>query len=178
MTPLSTARPVRTADGRPLAWSRLSILLHWLVVVLIVVQSVAADSMEALFDATYEGGPLSGLDRALGWTHIVCGSAILAAMAARLADRLLVGRPPHDAGDPALAVRLARVTHALLYALLLAMPVLGLLAWITGEEAFADLHTLLWTPLLVLVALHVAGALAQQFWFRTDALRRMARLRR
>lgn len=40
----------------------------------------------------------------------------------------------------------ARVTHMFLYTTLLAMPVLGFLAWITGAETFAELHTLLWTP--------------------------------
>lgn len=170
--------PLTLADQPPQAWSRLQVVLHWLVVGLIVLQYVDAESMEALFDATFEGEHLSSLDSALGWTHIVAGSAILAAMMIRLIARAVKGRPRHDAREPHWTGLLASTTHALLYATLLAMPVLGLGAWITGNETFADLHTLLWTPLLVIVGLHVAGALAQHFWFRTDALRRMTTLRR
>lgn len=176
MSQLSASLPL--ADQPPQAWSRLQVILHWLVVGLIVLQYIDSESMEALFEATFEGERLSALDSALGWTHIVAGSAILAAMVIRLIARAVKGRPPHDAGESYWPNVLARVTHALLYATLLAMPVLGLGAWITGNETFAELHTLLWTPLLILIGLHVAGALVQHFWFRTDALRRMTSLRR
>lgn len=162
----------------PEGWSRLQVVLHWLVVGLIVLQYIDSESMGALFDATFEGEQLSALDSVLGWTHIVAGSAILAAMAIRIINRFMKGRPAQDAGEPYWTNWIAQITHTLLYATLLMMPVLGLVAWITGNETFAELHTLLWIPLLVLVGLHVAGALVQHFWFRTDALRRMTTLRR
>lgn len=162
----------------PQAWSGLQIILHWLIVGLIILQYIDSESMEALFESTFQGEQLSALDSALGWTHIVAGSAILAAMAIRVIARVTKGRPPRDATEPHWLNWVARITHALLYAVLLAMPMLGLVAWITGNEAFAELHTLLWVPLLVLVGLHVAGAFVQHFWFCTDALRRMTTLRR
>ncbi|KQT53043.1 MULTISPECIES: cytochrome b [unclassified Aureimonas] len=162
---------------RPRGWSRLHVVLHWLVVVLIAVQYVDRESMETLFDATFEGRSIQTFDMVLGWTHIAVGSAILGAMAIRLVDRIACGRPPHGAAEPGWARWLASATHALLYVVLLAMPALGLLAWITGSETSADLHTLLWTPLLVLIGLHVAGALAQSLWFRSGALAQMTSLR-
>ena len=176
MSQQTLSRPVtgQTWQG----WSRLQVVLHWLVVGLILLQYIDSESMEALFDATFEGERLSALDSTLGWVHIVGGSAILVAMAIRVIARATRGRPPHDADEPTWTYWLARVTHVLLYVTLLAMPAFGLLAWITGNETFADLHTLLWTPLLILVGVHVAGALVQHFWFRTDALRRMTTLRR
>ncbi|WAJ29664.1 cytochrome b [Antarcticirhabdus aurantiaca] len=167
-----------SAGYRPDGWTRLHVVLHWLVVALVAVQFVDKGSMEALFDATFEGHAISGTDAVLGWAHIVCGSAILAAMAVRLVDRVLVGRPAYDPAEPAAAVWLARATHGLLYAVLLAMPALGLLAWITGLESYADLHTALWTPLLVLLGLHVVGALVQHLVFKTNALRNMTSLKR
>lgn len=161
----------------PGGWSRLHVVLHWLVVALVAVQYVDRESMKALFDATFEGRAIGTADMVLGWTHIVAGSLILGAMAIRLVDRIACGRPPHGSREPRWTRRIAGATHALLYAVLLAMPALGLVAWITGSETAADLHTLLWTPLLVLIGLHVAGALAQALWFHSNALARMTSLR-
>lgn len=158
-------------------WTPLNVLLHWLIVVLLVVQYLASESMETLWDATTEGAPLTADAHFYGWVHIVTGSVILAAAALRLIDRLRHGRPPHSAAGPAWAQWVAKVTHAAMYAILLLMPALGLAAWLSGNDTIAQLHTWLWTPLLVLIGLHVVGALAQHFYFRTDALRQMTRLR-
>lgn len=69
---------------------------------------------------------------------------------------------------------LSKATHALIYLTLVAIPALGLAAWFTGDDTWADYHTLLWTPLMVLVGLHLAGVLWQQFVIKPDALHRMA----
>mgnify|MGYP005993838291 CR=1 FL=1 len=98
---------------------------------------------------------------------------VLIAAAIRLADRFTHGRPPLDADEPQWAAMLARMTHVLLYALLFAMPILGLTAWFTGNDAIAGYHAFLWNPLLAVIALHVLGALTQHFWFRSPALKRM-----
>lgn len=162
-----------SANVAPRSWSRLQFTLHWLVVGLIVLQYFDSEGMEAFFDATFEGEAASPFDIALGWSHIIVGSAILAAMGVRLLNRTVRGRPAADEDEPAWTKAVASVVHVLLYATLLVMPILGLLAWLTGAETFADLHTTLWVPLLVLVTLHVAGALVQHFWFGTNVLRRM-----
>lgn len=95
------------------------------------------------------------------------------AIGARIWDRRTHGRPPHPSGEPGWAAKLATVTQTLLYATLLAMPVAGLIAWLTGNEQIGDLHALASELLIALLVLHVAGALANHFWFKTDVLRRM-----
>lgn len=173
----TTTREVATRGG----WSRTSIALHWLAAVLIAAQVVNHDAMVAFWHAVQNGAAVSGATELVARSHIVAGAAILVVAALRLAGRLAHGRPAYPDNDPAWATWLAKATHLLLYAILLAMPVLGLAAWLTESQTIAGLHTALWIPLVALIGLHVAGALMQHFVFRTDVLRRMlpfARLRR
>ncbi len=164
--------PVKT---QPAAWSKLSVTLHWLIVLFIVVQFVDHEWMVDLWRATRRGTEVDQAAFVGGWVHIVVGTLVLAAAVLRLWDRFSHGRPPHPEAEPAWAMWLAKATHFLIYAILIAMPVAGLVAWFGGIRDAAEVHEIMWTPLLVLVGLHVVGALAQQFWFRTDALKRIVR---
>ena len=161
---------------QPHGWSRLYVVLHWLVVLLVIAQFLDHEAMVALWDATLEGRGVPAATSTGGWIHIIAGTAILAATAIRLLDRSVNGRPPYPQGEPTWAGWLARITHFLLYGVLLLMPALGLAAWLTGDDAIAGYHTVLWTPLLVLVGLHVLGALVQHFVFRSEVLKRMLSL--
>ena len=154
-------------------WSGLNIALHWLVVILVIVQWLEGDFMGHLWHAAKDNRPVGQTTAFLGYFHIVIGCVILAAVAARLADRWIAGRPPHPEGDPLWATWLSTAVHGLLYAILLLMPVLGLAAWFTGQQSLAHLHTFLWTPLLVLAGLHICGALVQHVVFKTPVLARM-----
>ena len=168
-----------TASSTPVSptdvtrWTRLHIALHWLVVVLIAAQFFDGEWMAELFDASTDGTAVSGTATVFGYLHMATGIAVFLAISTRLWDRRAHGRPPHPPGEPNWAQTLAKITQTLLYATVLAMPVAGLIAWLTGNHELADLHGLAAEALLVLVALHVAGALANHFWFKTDVLRRM-----
>ena len=154
-------------------WSRLNISLHWLIVVLIIAQWVEGDYMRGLWDATLDNKAISSTTSVLGYTHIVFGSIILAAALVRLLDRIVNGRPAHSTQDPNWATWLAKITHVLLYALIIVMPILGLAAWFTGDDDIAGYHTFLWNPLLAVAGLHICGALVQHFVFKSKALAQM-----
>ena len=164
-----TAAPNRNQRN----WSALSIWMHWLIVLLILVQFVDHDWMEAMWRNVRRGTPLTSSDVTGGWLHIVAGTTILVAAAVRLWDRYAVGRPPHPADEPTWALWLAKITHGLIYAILILMPIAGLVAWFGGVGVAARLHGLMWTPLLVLIGLHVLGAFTQHFWLKTDVLKRI-----
>ena len=155
-------------------WSRLNVYLHWLIVALVVVQYIDHEWMVQMWDGEQQGSPVSQGIAYGGWLHIIAGSLILGAAFLRLIDRFWSGRPPHPDQVPNWSTWVAKITHFLIYAILLLMPSLGLLAWFTGDDTIAHYHTFFWTPLLILVALHIAGALMQHFYYRTDVLRRMA----
>ena len=54
---------------------------------------------------------------------------------------------------------LGRINHWAFYAVLLVMPVLGAIAWFGGSEAAGALHGLLAWVLVLLIVLHVGGAI-------------------
>lgn len=157
-------------------WSKLSVTLHWLIVALIVVQFLDHEFMVDAWRAWHRGNEIDGAIFVGARVHVIAGILVLAATVLRLWDRYTHGRPPYPAEEPNWAKTLARLTHWLIYAILIAMPVTGLLAWFAGVDDLGEVHEILWTPLLVLTALHIAGALAQHFWFRSESLKRIVRL--
>lgn len=172
--------PIASSETRPMkptGWSRLNVTLHWLIVALVVAQALNHEAMISLWDSTLKDTAISSGDTFVGWFHIVAGTTIFLAALIRLVDRFVAGRPAYPEGDPIWSSWLARATHFLLYTVLLVMPLLGLAAWVTGNDAIAGYHTFLWVPLLVLIGLHVVGALAQHFVFRTAALRQILSLK-
>ena len=153
-------------------WTSLSIAMHWLIVALLVAQFIEGEWMVDLFDSGPESLPDS-TTVVLGYTHMIVGSLILLAALVRLWDRFAHGRPTRPSGEPGWARALSRVVHAALYTLLVAMPIVGAVAWFTGNDTLGEVHTWAWTALMVLAGTHVLGALVNQFWFKTGVLRRI-----
>jgi len=162
-------------------------LFHWLILALLVVQFAIAWTMP---DIGRDSVP-TGL---IGW-HLSVGAAILAVMIVRLAWRLTHPAPPAPADlAPALAT-LSRVTHYLLYSVLIVLPILG---WANASargwavklfgvvplpalmakgsalgHSLGDVHATLATVLLAIVALHVAGALYHAVVLKDRTVQRM-----
>jgi len=160
-------------DRQARDWSRLHIAAHWTTVALIAVQLVTAGAMDQWFGAAEEAEAAGAGTVMLAVSHATAGASILVLTLLRVLDRRTHGRPPYPADHPAWATGLSKLNHLLLYAVLLAMPLLGASALASGSEAVGDLHGALAPVLLALVALHVLGALAEHFVFKTDLLRRM-----
>ncbi|WP_084619137.1 cytochrome b/b6 domain-containing protein [Thalassobaculum salexigens] len=160
--------------------------LHWLTALAVAAMFAIAWRMDAL--------PV-GLAKlqAYGW-HKSLGLTILAVTVLRLLWRLANPQPPF-LGDSAWQRRVSTGAHWLLYACLIAMPVLG---WLMSAAAntpvnlfglvvlpnpiapdrdlaqlFERAHGTLAYGLLALVALHVAAALKHHFRDRDATLRRM-----
>jgi cytochrome b561 len=169
------------------SWGSVSKLLHWLIVLLIINQWVIAERADSL--------PI-GIAKlqALAW-HKSFGITILMLAVVRLAWRWM-NPVPDLAGETRPWERvLARISHLLLYALIFAMPLSG---WLMSSaknfpvswfkllqlpdlvspdqqifERMRDLHHLLFDVLVVVAAVHVAGALKHHFINRNDVLKRM-----
>ncbi|MBM3486933.1 MAG: cytochrome b [Alphaproteobacteria bacterium] len=171
---------------RPGRYGATAQLFHWLTVVLLAGSFALGLSMVDL--------DLSPRKLELYAWHKWIGVTVLGGTALRLGWRLL--RPPPDLPPmPAWQCRLARLGHAALYALLLAVPVAGWamssalgvpVVWLglvtlpdlvaadeaTGE-ALRRVHALLARALLVLIAVHVAAALHHALVRRDGVLARM-----
>jgi cytochrome b561 len=168
-------------------WGAVAQLLHWLIVVLIVVQVTLALMADDL--------PLGMKKLALLARHKSVGITILMLAILRLAWRWFNPTPQLPPTLRSWEQTLARLTHFLLYALLFAMPLSG---WLMSSargfpvswfgyfqlpdlvpknhalyEALVTTHDSLAWVLGAVVALHVAAALKHHFMLRDDVLRRM-----
>ena len=148
--------------------------LHWLIAALVFAQLIFGDSMTEAIDAAEEGKQVSTLDGNLAGMHYYFGIAILALVAVRLVLRLRNGvplPPPETNGTLELA---GRVSHGLLYGLLMVVPVTGLLGYYYGDP-YGELHTYAKPVFIGLIALHVAASLYHKFWRKDGLLMRRFR---
>lgn len=162
-------------------------LLHWLIVILLLVQYAVAWTMPGIHRGTKPVGLIT-------W-HLEIGTAIIAVMIVRIVWRLVRREPDAVEASPPMRV-VSRLTHGLLYLLLIVQPVMG---WINASSRgwhimlfgtiplpalsttgsalgheMGDLHQVLAWGLLGLIGLHLAGALYHHFILRDGVLRRMA----
>jgi cytochrome b561 len=154
-------------------YSTRQIALHWIVFALVAFQFFAGDNMTALFRASH-GGPPAEAGQSWAPIHIAVGLAILAAMLWRLMLRRRVGAPPAAKEFWALQW-LATAVHVGLYVDLIGAALVGLAAnfWL---PSLTGLHHLMVRPILILlVGLHVIGALWHRFIVGDDVMARMAR---
>ncbi len=154
-----------------LAYSTAQKRLHWAVVVLIAVQWLIFDSMGRPFHESMEAG-------AQVWStvpviHLAIGVAVLALALARLWLRRTHGAPEAPAEEPEILRKASHWAHAAIYALLVLMPVSGLVAWFGLVGPVAEVHEIMMNLLLALVFVHVAAVLVHQFWWKTGLLARM-----
>ncbi len=170
---------------REAAYGTAARTLHWLVFFLVAAQILIGWTMPHI----RPGVPQEGL---VAW-HLSIGALIMLVVLVRLAWRIV--RPVPPAPMAAWERVLAALTHLVLYALLIAIPVLGWAAagffgyqlrlfgiiplpaladhtmrW--AHEA-GDVHDLLTNVLLGVVAVHVAAALWHYFVRRDGVLQRM-----
>lgn len=168
-------------------WGSMARTLHWGVALLLIVQTTLG------FIA--EEAPLSPTKLELFVWHKSVGMLILALILIRLGWRAANPTPALPAGTPAWERYAARTSHALLYLLVIAIPLTG---WIINSaaniplrlffvvplpdivapdkalaERAATAHFALWVWLAVLVALHAAAALRHHFGKRNDVLLNM-----
>jgi cytochrome b561 len=174
-------------------WGPVSQLLHWLIVLLVLVLAIVGLTMGEL--------PKTPKYFWVYTLHKSVGITVLALVLVRIGWRLHAGAPRPVAGTPAWQARIASLTHALLYALLLAMPLSGWLydsasglrpfRWFglvempklsaPNESLSAlsnDAHELLFWVLVALVALHAAAALYHHLVQHDATLTRMLPRRR
>ena len=168
-------------------WGPVSQLLHWLIVLLILGQGTVGLLMTEMRNSP-DKIELYALHKSVGLT-------LLALVALRLAWRLYAGSPLAVAGMPRWQARIASLTHGLLYALLLALPLTG---WLLNSaagfplqwfglfnlpdiaatdhdlhELAEEAHGLLFWTLVVVALVHAGAAIHHHLFLRDATLARM-----
>jgi cytochrome b561 len=169
-------------------YSKTAIALHWTIAILVVTNVVLVSMAEGLpreAKAPY-------MD-----PHKAIGISILLLSLFRLFWRIGHKPPPIPDSVPGWQATIGRMTHALFYFLIIAVPVSG---WLMvsafpgspGADFFGlatldlpvgdskalsgvghDAHEILTKPLVILIFLHVLGALKHQFVDRLPFIQRM-----
>jgi cytochrome b561 len=158
------------ATGIRSGYSGAQIGLHWIIAALVIFQLLFGEDMSHVMRATARGAVVTPSDAFWADAHFYLGIAVLALVLIRLFIRFIWGAPePLQQGWMGKA---AALSHAAFYALLVAAPILGLLAYYLGKP-FGDLHELCKPALIILIGAHAAAALFHQFWLKDGTLRRM-----
>ncbi|ACE93092.1 cytochrome b561 protein [Rhizobium phaseoli] len=149
-------------------------LLHWTVALLIFFNLLFPDGMNIWHQLMRRGEVPTPEQIASANIHAYVGIAILLLAAVRLGLRFVNGVPAEAAEEPAIFRLAAKLAHAGLYILIFAMPLTGIAGYYFGVNPAGSLHAdILKIILWALIAAHVAGALAHQFYWKSNVLRRM-----
>jgi cytochrome b561 len=181
---MRTTNATRPAATQGLRHDPTTIALHWISALLVAVLWTIGQTVDA-----FPNGPLRIDYRSV---HIVLGVALGAVLLARLGWRLTRHEtlPPLDHG---VLLAIARVTHWLLYALLIVTVGFGIAnVWVRGDSIFnlfrippydpgnrdlmhliGDRHALFANAVLIVAGLHAAAALFHHYILRDATLRRM-----
>ena len=169
-------------------WGPVSQAFHWIIVLLILALAIVGLTMDEL--------PKTPKYFWVYTLHKSTGITVLVLVLLRLGWRLYAGTPVPVPGTPRWQARIASLTHWLLYALILAMPLSGWLydsasglrpfnyfglfpvpKLVAPDEAIADAahetHELLFLVLVALVALHAGAAFYHHLFQRDATLARM-----
>lgn len=176
----STAFPERT----PPAFSRLSILMHWLMLALLIAVYATIQLREF-----YPKG--SDIRDGLKAWHFTLGLVVFLLVWVRLVAR---ARSPRSSAPPTWSGAVASAMHLALYGLMIVLPLLGWLVLSAKDRAIPffglavphligpnetladrleDLHTTLGAAGYWLIGIHAAAALFHHYALRDGTLRRM-----
>ena len=166
-------------------YSKRMVLVHWLTLALLVAAWFLG---EELAEATDE----SEATLAAYFMHAAAGASILLLTVTRLLFRSKDGVPP--AVGQTLMDKVAKGIHHFLYTVLFVLPVSGVVTIVTSdagkallagdanllpkedgyEHVFAhEAHEVLVTVLIVLVVVHILGAIKHQFIMKDGLMERM-----
>lgn len=174
---------LKHTDSNLTKWSMSSRIFHWVSAVLLLITWVMIFLYDNLDTKLYIG------------LHKAFGVSLLFWMIARVINRVFTKAPP-AAVMPKWQILLSQLSHFALYALLIAMPIAGLMmslyggrpvdvfglfqipVFVTPDRALArlynDWHTdIIWPIILAFTALHIGAALYHQFIKKDNLMSRI-----
>lgn len=155
--------------ANPTGYSRTQIALHWVIALLILFQFLFHDMIEEAYEAVEKGLADPG-----GFhPHAMIGMLVFFLTIWRLILRGKRGAPDLPEGGNPLQDTIAVWTHRTLYALLFLVPLSGFVAWNFGVDAAAEVHGSLFFLALLLIVLHIIGAIYHQYILKDGLIRRM-----
>lgn len=190
-------------------YTKTAVILHWLIALVIIAmfalgwymtelpKEAAKQTAFDLFDLGVYTWQLSEAVSPRNFyfnLHKSIGVTLLALIVLRVLWRITHRPPAMLASYKAWEKKLATGTHHLLYLLMVAMPVSGLIMAMSGKygvkwfgidilegldnsmlrDIFKEAHEIIGAILLLAVILHIAGALKHKFIDKDDTIKRMS----
>lgn len=152
-------------------YNRTQIILHWVIAALVVFQFVGHDAIVEVYDLINKGQEPAV--PVMARAHVLLGILTLVLAIWRVILRLTRGAPELPAEESASLKVVAKITHLALYGAIFIMPLSGMGAWFGGQEIADTVHTTFKFVVLISVALHVIGAVYQQYVLKTGIIKRM-----
>ena len=152
-------------------YSKTQIRLHWAIFIMIILQYVLHEPIAAAWDMRLQGQEPESNPLIL--QHVIGGSLIFILVVWRILLRARRGAPALPAEEPMILKGIAHLTHFVLYALMLLLPISGSMAFFGGLEAAGSAHEVMRAVMILFVLLHIIGALFQQFVLKTNIMDRM-----
>jgi cytochrome b561 len=157
----------------PNGYNRMQIRLHWITVGLVALQYLLHDGIADAYDRATETGSYAITAPVMG--HAAGGLIILGLVIWRLMLRRERGVPGPPEGEPAIFQKISHWAHIAFYALLVALPISGVLAWGGRNEAAGDIHEVFRALLMLLILTHIGAVVVHQVVWKTGILTRMTR---
>ncbi len=152
-------------------FNKTQIRLHWAIFILIVLQYLFHEPISDGFEMMQKG--LEPDRNPLVLQHVIGGSLIFVLVVWRLSLRVRRGAPALPAKEPMILKAIAHLTHFVLYALMILLPLSGAVAFFAGQKAAAEAHGIMRGLMLLFAGLHIVGALFQQIVLKTNIMDRM-----
>jgi cytochrome b561 len=167
-------------------YSKRMVIIHWSTLALLIVAWFLGDGVD---EARHEGGATL----TAYFAHAIAGISVLLLTILRLTCRSVDGTPP-PVGE-SLMDMVAKGIHHLLYALLFLLPASGFMTLLTSSVGMAlltsnasllpekytgpgvvphEMHEILVTVLMVVVVVHILGAIKHQFIMKDGLMERMS----
>jgi cytochrome b561 len=157
----------------PTGYSKLQIRLHWITVLLVVLQYLLHDGIANAHEHAVDTGTYALSAPVIG--HSAGGLIILGLVIWRLMLRRERGVPGPPEGEPAIFQKISHWAHIGFYALLIALPITGVMAWGGRIEAAGDIHEVFRALLIVLILGHIGAVVVHRVVWKTGLLTRMTR---
>jgi cytochrome b561 len=165
----------RAPQSPPSGYHTIQVWLHWIVAGFVVGLFLTHEGIVSYLAVQTSGGEPSAMQRYLTEFHIWGGYTVLVLSIWRVALRVRFGAPPLPEREGPLLSSIARLSHALLYSLLLLVPLSGIPGFYFGMAWATTFNFAAFWSLAAIVALHAGAALWHHFILRTNVLRRMLR---
>lgn len=174
---------MNNASIQPSKWPVSSRIFHWISALLLLVTWLLMVVYQYTETKLYIG------------LHKAFGISVLCWMIARVLNRILT-KAPAPVPMPKWQMLVSQLNHFVLYALLIAMPIAGLLMSVYGgrpvdifglfqipvfvtpdrsaARLFDDIHTnIIWPMIIAFTILHIGAALYHQFFMKDKLINRM-----